>query len=399
MQQSIKAAVLASFPELQGGLHLDHYARVVKVADSPEKGSSSERFRPRYAVDIEILTPDHEPDPKFPKYAAVPLPVPVGAGGESGSFAFPAPGTLLVVGFAYGRQDHPIIRQIYPMGENLPKVAQGEVLLQQTPAVFQRADAAGNWQRETDAAIQEKSLSRTVSAVESVKNLGSEAKTVLEHSKTEVGGKYEVEAGGFLSMLAGQRADVGTLGNLNLSAGGESTHSTAKKATETVGGDHVSRVMQNREITVDGGREEKVAKDQSTDIKGKNTLDVGKSMALKVGTTLTETVGGSSKENVGGNKNIDAANITLHAKGKMKCWSGENEESGISLYRELLWALDDIKAALDYIKNALDVLATHNHPDAGTINQGAAVQSNANSSHAHATDMHRHRNIMYDITD
>ena len=71
---------------------LRHGARVLAVADAPGQGAASERFRPRYAVDIQILTADGEPDPAFPTYTAVPLPVPTGAGQEKGFFSFPEPG-------------------------------------------------------------------------------------------------------------------------------------------------------------------------------------------------------------------------------------------------------------------------------------------------------------------
>lgn len=103
MKQAIKRAMIALFPELGAGLHLDRYARVVAVADAPGEGAASERFRPRFAVDIQILTPDGEPDPAFPVYTAVPLPVQSGAGQEKGLFSFPEPGAQVVVGFAYGR--------------------------------------------------------------------------------------------------------------------------------------------------------------------------------------------------------------------------------------------------------------------------------------------------------
>ena len=101
MREAIRRAVKGLFPELGAGLHLDRYARVLAVADAPGQGAASERFRPRYAVDIQILTADGEPDPAFPTYTAVPLPVPTGAGQEKGLFSFPEPGAQVVVGFAY----------------------------------------------------------------------------------------------------------------------------------------------------------------------------------------------------------------------------------------------------------------------------------------------------------
>ncbi|HJH16165.1 MAG TPA: hypothetical protein K8U76_12950 [Bilophila wadsworthia] len=49
MKQAIKRAMIALFPELGAGLHLDRYARVVAVADAPGEGphrSGSARVLP-----------------------------------------------------------------------------------------------------------------------------------------------------------------------------------------------------------------------------------------------------------------------------------------------------------------------------------------------------------------
>lgn len=357
MQDAIKAAVLKLFPELSGGLHLDRYARVVALADQPGEGVSCERFRPRFAVDVQILTPDMEPDTAFPLYTAVPLPVPAGAGQECGTFAFPEPGALVVVGFAYGRPDHPIIRQVYPMGVSLPAVAPKEILLQQSPTVLQRADAEGNWTRRTDAAIEDDSMSRLVRTVASVRDLARELVTVSEHSTVEIGGMYTLEVGTALSMLAGLRADLGTLGELNFTAGGNSTHSTAGHAAETVG------------------------KDQSCTVKGARTVNVAGAQSTTTGGNLSETVGGAksediagaSSEDVGGDKSVTAENIIMQARGKFTCTAAQG---GISLFGE-------INAALQDIRTALDILAAHTHPQAGVIDQGGAVAGEAASLGGH----------------
>lgn len=259
MRDSIKRAILELFPELSGGLHVDRYARVLAVADAPEQGSSSERFRPRYAVDIEILGPDMEPDAAFPTYTAVPLPVPVGAGQEMGTFAFPEAGALVVVGFAYGRADHPLIRQAYALGASLPQVAQGELLQQQSPTVYQLADAAGNWTRTTDTDITDDSVTRTVKAEQANTQLGNESRTICQHSIESVGGMKTVEAGTLLTMLGGLRVDVGSLGTVNVTAGKDSTYSTAGESVETVGQNHTSTVKGNRLITIQGNHSQEIA--------------------------------------------------------------------------------------------------------------------------------------------
>lgn len=388
MQEFLKKAILRLFPELSGGLHVDRYARVIAVSDPPGEGAASERFRPRLAVDIEVLTADMNPDPAFPKYTAVPLPVPMGAGGEAGAFAFPERGALVVVGFAYGRQDHPIIRQIYGMGDSLPGIAPGELLQQASPTVYQRADAGGNWTRATDGEIKDTSVTRRVEAMESVAEYGKEQKTVTGHSAKAVHGASSLEVGTQLSLLAGKRADLGTLGDMHLSAGAESTHTTGKNAVETVGGNHSSRVGKNRAVEVKGGRSEKVHEGQVTDIgKGRNEK-IGADQALEVGGDMTDTVGGGKTVDVGGkhadtaggDRLIEAANITLKAKGKFTIVSEGGEGGGVNLYEELLECLGDIR-------QALDVLAAHDHPDAGVINQGDQVAAEASSAEGHRQRM------------
>ena len=213
-----------------------------------------------------------EPDPAFPHYTAVPLPVPLGAGGEAGVFAPPRPGALVVVGFAYGRQDHPIIRQMYGMGDSLPQVGPEEMLLQQSPTTFQRADAGGNWSRQTDAEIADKSVTRRVEAMESATELARETRRISEHSTVEVDGTHSLEVGTVLTMLAGLRADMGSLGALNLTAGGDSTHSTAGAAQETVGKDHASKVTGNRQIDIAGNRGLTVQGADTVTVEGEETI-------------------------------------------------------------------------------------------------------------------------------
>lgn len=401
MQDAIRAAVLKLFPELSGGLHLDRYARVVAVADHPDQGATCERFRPRYAVDIEILTPDLEPDPDFPIYPAVPLPVPSGAGQEAGTYAFPEPGALAVVGFAYGRPDHPIIRQIYPLGESLPAVAPKEWLAQQSPTVFQRADAAGNWTRRTDAGIEDDSLTRLVRAVEATTELAREIRRIEEHSTVEVGGMRTLEVGTVLTMLAGLRADLGTLGDLNLTAGADSTHTTAGTATETVGRDHVSTVNGDRAVNIAGSRQETVQGEQTTTIGGGRTETIAGEQTTDIGGAKTETVGadqtvqvtGNSTETAGGNKVIQAANVVLQAASvtlqasTFACvgGGGGGSSGGPSLFAEIL-------ACLDAIKEALSVLATHSHPTVGAITEGGAVSG-------HVADLGEHRDTIGGMTE
>lgn len=317
MRDTIKRAILELFPELSGGLHVDRYARVLAVADSPTEGATCERFRPRYAVDIEILGPDMEPDAAFPTYTAVPLPVAVGAGQEMGTFAFPEAGALVVVGFAYGRADHPIIRQAYALGASLPKVEQGELLQQHSPTVYQRADAAGNWTRTTDVDISDDSVTRTVKAESATTQLGNEHRAISQHSTERVGGMKTVEAGTVLTMLGGLRVDVGSLGTVNVTAGKDSTYSTAGESVETVGKDHTSTVKGNRAITIQGNHSQEITGTSSIHAGQELVIASDVSITLKAPRIILEGIlshngydGGTPSSTLRGNLTVLEGNIT-----------------------------------------------------------------------------------------
>ena len=59
--------------------------------------------------------------------------------------------------------------------------------------------------------------------------------------------------------------------------------------------------------------------------------------------------------------------------------AGGGDGGGTSVFREFLGFCDEVLAALD-------VLAAHDHPDAGTINQGGSV-----SGHRAAAGQHREK--------
>ena len=162
-------------------------------------------------------------------------------------------------------------------------------------------------------------------------------------------------------MLAGLRADIGTLGELNLTAGGNSTHSTAGNATETVGKDQSCTVKGSRTIGVAGAQ----------------TTTTGGNLSEAVGGAKSEQVTGASVEGVGADKSITAENIFLQARGKLTCTAAQG---GISLFGEINAALQDIRAALA-------VLAAHTHPQASVIDQGGEVANKAASLGGHISNL------------
>ena len=241
MDDAIKRSVERQFPELTGGYHLPRFARVVAVADAPAGAGICDDFRPRYAVDIEVLGPDGEPDSKLPILAGVPLPLPTG-GEEMGIYAFPEEGTQVVVCFAYGLPHKPYIQTILPHGLSMPSVPKGDQVWQHSEACQQRVDADGNWLRQTDGKILDKAIEREVEAMGNTERYQNHTRTVDDHSKESVGGIKTIEALGALKLLSGGSASLAAVDDLHQATGRDLNLVVGQKHNATVGGDMEERI-------------------------------------------------------------------------------------------------------------------------------------------------------------
>ncbi|MGO0706947.1 hypothetical protein [Pseudomonas paracarnis] len=242
MDDAIRRSVERQFPELTGGYHLPRFARVVAVADAPAGAGICDDFRPRYAVDIEVMGPDGEPDPKLPILAGVPLPLPTG-GEEMGIYAFPEEGTQVVVCFAYGLPHKPYIQTILPHGLSLPSVPKGDQVWQHSEACQQRVDADGNWLRQTDGKIRDKAIEREVEAMGNKETFQNHTSTVDDHSTESVGGIKTIEALGALKLLSGGSASLAAVGDLHQATGRDLNLVVGQKCNVTVGGDMEERIQ------------------------------------------------------------------------------------------------------------------------------------------------------------
>ena len=241
MDDAIKRSVERQFPELTGGYHLPRFARVVAVADAPAGAGICDDFRPRYAVDIEVLGPDGEPDSKLPILAGVPLPLPTG-GEEMGIYAFPEEGTQVVVCFAYGLPHKPYIQTILPHGLSMPSVPKGDQVWQHSEACQQRVDADGNWLRQTDGKILDKAIERKVEAMGNTERFQSHTRTVDDHSTESVGGIKTLEALGALKLLSGGSASLAAMDDLHQATGRDLNLVVGQRHNATVGGDMEERI-------------------------------------------------------------------------------------------------------------------------------------------------------------
>lgn len=242
MEEAVTRIVERRFPELVGAYHLPRFARVLAVADPPAEAGLCDDFRPRYGVDLEVLGPDGEADPDLPHLLGVALPV-AGGGTEMGFYAFPEEGTTVVVSFAYGLPNKPFILQILPHGLSLPKVPKGDQLWQHSEAVQQRADAEGNWLRQTDAKITDRASEREVEALDNAERYQSSRVEVDDHSTESVGGIKTTEALGALKLLSGGSASLAAVDDLHMATGRDLNLVVGQKHNATVGGDMQEQIQ------------------------------------------------------------------------------------------------------------------------------------------------------------
>ncbi|EJF4692775.1 hypothetical protein M8S30_000860 [Salmonella enterica] len=302
------------YPELASGLHLPKLARVVAPSEAVKSGNFADPFRPRYAVDVQLLDADGNPDNQTPVYSAVPLPVPM-AGNDSGMFQFPPEGTLVEVAFTGGRPDKPFIRQTLPDGTSLPDIKPGEQLQQQRAEVSQRVTQAGDWVRQTDQTISETSMARMVKADTERRELVSRETTVKATDKITVLGTATLMAGAIQQVSAG---------------------------------DFSLAVKGNRLASITGNEETEIAGQQSTKVAGAMNVDVGG--------TLTEKIAALRKSVAAGGQQIMGPTVHIGSEG----------------VNTLTMMLDTI----DLLADLAQQCASHSHPSVGTpTNAGAFNQT------------------------
>ncbi len=242
MEDAIRRCVERMFPELSGGYHLPRFAQVVGVADAPVGAGICDEFRPRFAVDLQVLDQDNEPDESMPLLAGVPVPVPTG-GDEMGFYSFPEEGTRVVVSFAQGLPHKPFIQCILPHGLSLPSLPKGDQVWQHSEASQQRVEANGDWTRQTDGRIRDKSTDRVVESLTNAEQYQTHTRTVDDHSSESVGGIKTIEALGALKLLSAGAASLAAIDDLSLATGRDLNQVVGKKLNLTVGGQLLERIQ------------------------------------------------------------------------------------------------------------------------------------------------------------
>ncbi|EQA2400213.1 hypothetical protein ACXZ3X_001143 [Escherichia coli] len=214
------------FPELAAGLHLPKIGRVESISDTTGNSDLSDPFRPRFAVNVQLLDENGKPDKSVPLYNAVPLPTGFG-GSDSGLMQYPAPGTLVELAFSEARPDRPHIRQIMAQGLTLPAVAADEQVQQARCGVLQKTNSRGDVSRETDQAQTESARVRKIKADEEKSDITERRASIAGDDVMQIGGSHRLYTLGSIQQMIAGDIDTG--------AGGDHRHAVGQELVEVIG--------------------------------------------------------------------------------------------------------------------------------------------------------------------
>ncbi len=148
MKDLIKRIAVRLWPELDSQIYFPMLGKVVAIPDPPFNGEECTPERPRYAVDVRMLTPDGAIDEAMPLLRDVPVAM-TGAANARGFAGLPLPGTVVEIAFAFGRQSLPFVRSVLPDGLALPETDGVSQRWQHSASSYQEVDRNGNWTRTT----------------------------------------------------------------------------------------------------------------------------------------------------------------------------------------------------------------------------------------------------------
>ncbi len=213
MVNAIKAIFKRIYPHIDLGYDRPRKGIIVAIND-PIRGAAraSDDFRPGYAASVQLLNEDGTHS-ILPILEDLPLPAAV-SGSERGILGFPDIGAEVLVVFAYGSPGHPMILSLYPKGQVLPDLEQGEIKMQQAEGHHFKFDKKGNAELKTSGQVLLDALNKTEILEGLNQQLGSALKNVEGEDSEVIGGAKVIEALGALKFT--------TAGGLNMAAAADS---------------------------------------------------------------------------------------------------------------------------------------------------------------------------------
>lgn len=350
----IKRIVNNLFPEISAGYHLPIFAEVVGVRETPKQGDMCDEFRPRYAVDVQILNEYGEPDKKWPVLKDVILSVPV-AGHEMGHFAYPENGTWVEIAFAYGSPNRPFIRSVLPHRLTMPGIERGEQKWQHSAASYQRIDKDGNQERVTDLEIHDQSLTRVIKALDVIEKFHQSTKNTKANDTEIIGAIKRIEAFGAVVVQSGGVMDLSAVDHVRI----------------TTKANAIIKALAN------------IKTDAAVNIEQK----AGSNITSNAGANIESTAGGDISNTATNINNTASGDITETATGAVAI-SGQTAEvkgqASVAIKAPSVWvgtpALNLVALAgetAQLVADLAEIVATHTHPfsnnTVGPMTQGGAI--------------------------
>ncbi len=326
LKQVISSIIKRYWPELNSGTHLPRLAVVIGIPDPPKNGEKHTDERPRYAVDVRLLLPDLSIDEDMPLIRDVPVAFPAAAP-ERGFVGLPQPGTIVEIAFAFGRQTLPFVRSVLPHYLKLPKIDELAMRWQQSADSFQEVDRNGSWSRITNRDIRDQADHYNTTA----------RKIVLKSSTTAI-----------------EQSELAMRGN-QLWIGGPATRATGKVT--------FSRLNTAVPLMIPLGT---IIADAADNVRVLTTADANMAAGSeKIEVPVeAECYGAAYNQDEDCYCRLISANVGINAvRNEDKIQGGTNGVNALVLDVSFMTA----------VINALTTLASHTHPDVGTISQGAAV--------------------------
>ncbi len=225
------------------------------------------------------------------------------AGAGYGTLFIPRVGHEVLVDFAAGDPDRPIVVGSVYNGANLPPLSLPE---DKTATILRSATSPGN-EGQSELRMEARRGGENVQLV-SFRDLGirvgqDKAESVTRDETLRVGGDRErIVEGGESVGIAADRA---------IAVGGSQTRNVGGDESDTIGGD--------QEVNVGG--------DHSLSVTGESTEVVGEHLVVRVGGNRTETVIGSGRESVLGARSVVARSYALEVNERMQTQvAGDQEE-------------------------------------------------------------------------
>lgn len=155
MKEAVNKIAERRHPELANGMYLPIFGVVMAVPDPPIQDGQCTEVRPRYAVAVQLLKENGDPDLDMPPLLDVPVAM-TGAAPHRGFAALPQPGTVVEIAFAFGLPNKPFVRSILPYELPLPAIDALSQRWQQTDKSYQEIDGVGNHRRQTNLTITDR---------------------------------------------------------------------------------------------------------------------------------------------------------------------------------------------------------------------------------------------------